>query len=154
MPGYHCFPYLYNLFPKFCHWLPLFCNWFPYLYNLFPKICRWLPLFCNCFPLCYNWFQLFFGWFQLFCHTHLSIHRHNFFRMTPHSTPGATSPLSAREESAARGFQPYRSTDDLRAPIPSSLALDQAAAAAAAAYSYPAFLPPHAFPHPAFRYST
>ena len=61
--------------------------------------------------------------------------------------------MSAREEAPARGFQPYRPGDDLRPPMSSSLALDHAAAAAAAAYSYPAaFLPPHAFPHPAFRY--
>ncbi|XP_053402473.1 genetic suppressor element 1-like isoform X2 [Mercenaria mercenaria] len=74
-------------------------------------------------------------------------------RLTPHSTPGAVSPMSAREEAPARGFQPYRPGDDLRPPMSSSLALDHAAAAAAAAYSYPAaFLPPHAFPHPAFRF--
>lgn len=72
------------------------------------------------------------------------------YRLTPHS--GAVSPMSARDETPARGFQPYRPGDDLRPPISSSLALDHAAAAAAAAYSYPAaFLPPHAFPHPAFR---
>ncbi|XP_052233715.1 genetic suppressor element 1-like isoform X2 [Dreissena polymorpha] len=73
-------------------------------------------------------------------------------RMTPHSTPGAGSPLSGREELMGRGFQPYRPGDEFRPPLSTSLALDQAAAAAAAAYSYPAFLPPHAFPHPAFRF--
>jgi len=53
-----------------------------------------------------------------------------------------------------RGFQPYRAGEDMRQSLPGSLGgLDPAtAAAAAAAYSYPgAFLPPHAFPHPAFR---
>lgn len=43
-----------------------------------------------------------------------------------------------------RGFQPYRPGDDLRHSLP-PFGLD------AAAYPYPAFLPPHAFPHPAFR---
>ena len=74
--------------------------------------------------------------------------------MTPHSTTGTVSPMSGREESTGRGFQPYRPGDDMRPPLSTALALDQAAAAAAAAaYPYPAaFLPPHAFPHPAFRY--
>lgn len=72
-------------------------------------------------------------------------------RMTPHSTPGAVSPMSGRDEIPVRGFQPYRPGDDLRPPLSSALALDHAAAAAAAAYSYTgAFLPPHAFSHPAF----
>ncbi|KAL4234326.1 hypothetical protein ACF0H5_005977 [Mactra antiquata] len=74
-------------------------------------------------------------------------------RLTPHSTPGAVSPMSARDEPPpARGFQPYRPGDDMRPPLSSSaLALDHAAAAAAA-YSYPAAFLPHAFPHPAFRF--
>ncbi|KAK3580302.1 hypothetical protein CHS0354_003535 [Potamilus streckersoni] len=77
-------------------------------------------------------------------------------RMTPHSTPGTTSPMMSREE--ARGFQPYRPGDDLRhTSLPTSLAAAMdpsmaAVAAAAAAYQYPNFLHPHAFPHPAFRF--
>ncbi|KAL3858991.1 hypothetical protein ACJMK2_009235 [Sinanodonta woodiana] len=77
-------------------------------------------------------------------------------RLTPHSTPGTTSPMMSRDE--ARGFQPYRPGDDLRhTNLPSSLAAAMdpsmaAVAAAAVAYQYPNFLHPHAFPHPAFRF--
>ncbi|XP_076111711.1 uncharacterized protein LOC143079965 [Mytilus galloprovincialis] len=66
-------------------------------------------------------------------------------RRTPLSAQSSTSPAVTREESIMRGFQPYRPGDDLRHSLP-PFGLD------AAAYPYPAFLPPHAFPHPAFRF--
>ena len=74
---------------------------------------------------------------------------YSYSRMTPHSVHSAASPALGREEGTSRGFQPYRSGEDLRHQLPpSAFGLDPATAAA---YSYPAFLPPHAFSHPAFR---
>ncbi|XP_061197661.1 uncharacterized protein LOC133205798 [Saccostrea echinata] len=74
-------------------------------------------------------------------------------RMTPLSGP-SSSPAGLREDSVGRGFQPYRPGDDLRHQLPPSpFGLDPATAAAySAAYPAAAFLPPHPFPHPAFRF--
>ncbi|KAL5021910.1 hypothetical protein ScPMuIL_001065 [Solemya velum] len=67
-------------------------------------------------------------------------------RVTPHSTPGSMSPLisSSRDDAHMRGFQPYRSGEEMRHAVPPAFTLDPSS------YPYPAFLPPHAFP-PAFR---
>lgn len=75
-----------------------------------------------------------------------------FSRMTPHSVH-SSSPAAMREDGLGRGFQPYRPGDDLRHQIPpTAFGLDPATAAAYSAAYPAAFLPPHPFPHPAFRY--
>lgn len=75
-----------------------------------------------------------------------------FSRMTPHSVH-SSSPATMREDGLGRGFQPYRPGDDLRHQIPpTAFGLDPATAAAYSAAYPAAFLPPHPFPHPAFRY--
>lgn len=73
--------------------------------------------------------------------------------MTPHSVH-SSSPAGLREDTIGRGFQPYRPGDDLRHQLPpAAFGLDPATAAAySAAYPAAAFLQPHPFPHPAFRY--
>lgn len=75
-----------------------------------------------------------------------------FSRMTPHSVH-SSSPAAMREDGLGRGFQPYRPGDDLRHQLPpTAFGLDPATAAAYSAAYPAAFLPPHPFPHPAFRY--